>query len=516
MGIGAAGRRLVAFAIAVVVVTASPGAAHATTPTTTRQGAPDPPHLVAGQTVALGASVSPWQAGDGGTIALTYRAPGGPEIPIATLPVANGAISTVFPAGEAVRPPDGRYALIARYSGSGTLAPSEDDSGVLLVGPYDTIVMLDVLTPRPDGTARQHDTVELGARIYPFGYAGQNQPEPTGAVHFAATNGASVVDLGTAMAPHAWITFDAATLAAGSWQVDASYAGDTTWAPSITAPADLTVLPNVVEASSVGISATSIYPIVDGYRDTIRISGSRQEALSVSVRIVNSLGHIVRSWSLASAPGTYAISWNGRTSSGVLLPAGTYRIVQALVDPAGARLVVTSSVALSPKRLYWYTSTLSRRGASYTSSSRSGTARIITSGVPYWGGVRLCCGSSTSVPGYFAAVGYTFTMPAAARYGALTIRFYGNGRIQGLTGMAGIQDWTRSTSTTTFVTSRGGFPPGNFGPLVSLPPGYHVTALPVSAATNVHNRLVRAIVKQTAGTTDVARVTLTVRYAVLR
>lgn len=485
------------------------------TPTTLAQWVQDPPHLLVGHTVTLGATVSPWQPGDGGTIAFAYQPSGGAEIPIATIPVSNGSAQLDFPPDESARPADGQYALITRFSGSTTLAASEVTDGVLWVGPYRTTVQLDVVTGRPGGVARQHDQVTFVAHLFPGEYAGPNEPPMTGDLDVVATQGVEHIDLGTVALPASDLTIDAALVPLGTWQVAVSYSGDANWKPGASDPTPLIVAANVAEASGVGLSSTSVYPVVDGYRDTVLVRGTRLEPLALSVRITDPAGHTVRTWTKARASGAYSIPWNGRSTSGALLPAGTYRVRQTLTDAWGVASSVTSKVALSRKKLVWHTTTLTRAGAAFSSSAHSGTAKVKTSGVSYAGGVRICCGSAVSPPGYFAAVGYTFTVPSAIKISSLKLRVYANGRPEGLSGMAGIQDWTRCASTKTFVTLTPQWISGCFATYVSLPTGYALTALSASPAVAIHSHLVRGIVKEGFGTVDIARVTLTIRYAVL-
>ena len=49
-----------------------------------------------------------------------------------------------------------------------------------------------------------------------------------------------------------------------------------------------------VEAQEIGVSAGSIYPVKDGYRDTVTIHGDRLEAIAVSISIYNAGGKRVQ------------------------------------------------------------------------------------------------------------------------------------------------------------------------------------------------------------------------------
>ena len=130
-------------------------------------------------------------------------------------------------------------------------------------------------------------------------------------------------------------------LKAGSHTVTATYSTDAPGAVYFTAGAagtmTRTVVANTVSASSVSLSATSVYPYKDSWRDTVLVRGTRLEPLSVSIAVYSSKGTKVRSASYGRASGAYAWAWNGRTSSGRTLAAGRYKVVQTLADAYGAR-----------------------------------------------------------------------------------------------------------------------------------------------------------------------------------
>ncbi len=64
----------------------------------------------------------------------------------------------------------------------------------------------------------------------------------------------------------------------GTYNFTATFAGDVrTLGSSTIGDYGVVVVANVVHASGVGVSATSIYPVVDTYRDTIAIRGTRDE-----------------------------------------------------------------------------------------------------------------------------------------------------------------------------------------------------------------------------------------------
>ena len=89
-----------------------------------------------------------------------------------------------------------------------------------------------------------------------------------------------------------------------------------------------------------GVNYGTFYPVKDNYRDTLKISGNRQEPIAVTIRIYNANNKRVALVTKSEATGAYSYSWNGRDGK-KLLPAGKYRIVQTLVDEAGTTRAVT-------------------------------------------------------------------------------------------------------------------------------------------------------------------------------
>ena len=141
--------------------------------------------------------------------------------------------------------------------------------------------------------------------------------------------------------------------APGTYHFKATYSGNDVLAESASDPAAgaITVDADFVEAQEIGVSAGSIYPVKDGYRDTVTIHGDRLEAIAVSISIYNAGGKRVKLVSKSSATGGYSYVWNGRDAHGDVLPEGKYRIAQKLTDTASETQTVTSYVTLSKKKL---------------------------------------------------------------------------------------------------------------------------------------------------------------------
>ena len=77
-------------------------------------------------------------------------------------------------------------------------------------------------------------------------------------------------------------------------------------------------------AQSTSLSATILRPFRDGFQDSIVLRASSTFATSGSVRVRNSSGAVVRTFTLASAT-SWGVAFNGRTAAGRALPFGAYR-----------------------------------------------------------------------------------------------------------------------------------------------------------------------------------------------
>jgi hypothetical protein len=208
---------------------------------------------------------------------------------------------------------------------------------------------------------------------------------------------------------------------AGRKSVSVSYAGDASFAASGTASASPMVVANTARATGLGVTETTFYPIVDGWRDTVTARGTRLEPLSVSISVKNANGSIVRTFTARTASGPYAWAWNGRTSSGAVLPAGVYTITQTLADPYGSHpsAVKVAKVTLSLRKLTWSTVTVTARPGPRCFQFTSGD-----------GVGAYSCGSTgalglTGSAGHWPGVGYQFQLPSADAYRSIRVEVIG-------------------------------------------------------------------------------------------
>ncbi len=228
----------------------------------------------------------------------------------------------------------------------------------------------------------------------------------------------------------------AAALTLGAHTIVATYSGDATFLGA-TASLTGTVAANLVNASAVGVSAASIYPIKDAWRDTLEIRGIRNERLRVTIRIYSPADTLVMTRAIPAGVGSYASTWNGRNAVGTILPAGKYRVVQTLTDPSTVPALTrswTSGVALSTKQMTWQTVTFTVAPGprNYRFSSGQGVGAPSASSAA----ALVLSGATDEWP----AVGYEFSLPAASTY--RQVRFQLLGSASGPTPTLGLQRWS--------------------------------------------------------------------------
>jgi hypothetical protein len=293
----------------------------------------------------------------------------------------------------------------------------------------------------------------------------------------------------------------------GGWQYTATYSGNSRNVGSTSAPTDVTIVADLVHATGVGISATSVYPVVDTYRDTVAIRGTRGEPINVAIRIYNATNTLVKYTTFATGSGAYSYSWNGRNTSGTILAEGTYRIVQTLKDVAGTSMIVTSYVTLSKKFIHWHTTTVAKLGSSFSASGHAGSGTVsynTTSGY-----VRLYAphGDYTD----WAGAGWQLTLPSATLYKYLYFKVYAKHVFQtGAPTQIGSQNFSTCAYSTTW--DEGCFDAwktiGNTGTTVT----YSTSSL---TSAHRYGRYVRGMVSDYGGTTYVYKAEATVTYGIL-
>ena len=366
-------------------------------------------------------------------------------------------------------------------------------------------------TPVPTPTPRPTTTVSLAANP-PAAVAGEtlvtltatlSAATATGAVTFRDVTSPTPQTLGTVAVADSGAAVQVRLAGAGTHVVDAVYGGDAVYAPATSNVVTIAVSPDVVvSASGVGVSAATFYPYRDGYRDTVMLRGTLLEPAAVAMKIYSPTGRLVRSLSVPLKTGAYSVAWNGRTSSGTLVAAGRYKVVQTITDVPRHRKAVTSYTTISSKRLYWSSHTITLYGAQYTMYGDPGSGSVSRSGSAYEKGVRLTSGDS------WAGVRYTFALRSAVVYKPLAFKVLGRSP-NGQKAYEGL--WNRTLGSAAYTSS---YDRREIGPRYTW---YSLAGDPTTHRSG--RTTYGAVYVESAGVSrifDIAKVQLTYRYAVLR
>lgn len=313
--------------------------------------------------------------------------------------------------------PPGSYEIVAVFDGLGDFTTSQSDPATVEVGVTTVTTLASSLNPSLTTQA-----ITLTATVSNTDAAAFDG----GTLTITDTTTTQVLGTPLTVGPGATQLAVTTTLAAGNHALVAQYSGHGSLSPSSANLTQAIVLDQAVDARSIGVSPSAFYPVRDGYRDLLRISGIRNEAASVTIRIYSvATGRRVRLVGLPLASGAYHWDWNGRNSAGTLLAAGQYRVVQTLVDTGANVLSVTRYVTLSHKKLYWVTATKTLRGNQFALKGDPGDGSVSTALSRYAGGVRLSSGH------VWVAASYAFGVPSAPAYRNVTFKVLGrspNGR----------------------------------------------------------------------------------------
>jgi flagellar hook assembly protein FlgD len=182
-----------------------------------------------------------------------------------------------------------------------------------------------------------------------------------------------------------------------------------------------TVAPGLGSISGGG---TTFYPVRDGYKDDFapRVSLGEGGTLRLTVYSGSS---VVRTISTSRHAGRTSITWNGRRSSGVLVPAGKYTFTYSATDAAGnKRSTGHYSVYVSSKRLLSRSVTYTKNGDAFTSVTTNnydctqyatdldGRDVWLDNVCADWDGYSIIQGN------------YYFSLPGAVKYGSISAAAY--------------------------------------------------------------------------------------------
>jgi hypothetical protein len=356
-----------------------------------------PETFAAGDAITITATVSPIPSC--GTIEITYNGTTSSDL----VPDGAGQASVSTTAAPGLKFID------ATYSGCVGFEPSS------ATGLTDTRVIPELSLETDRSTAIQHEQpVTLTATFL--------VNDATGTVTFWRFVDLTPQALGTATVSGDSATLVKANLPVGSYEIFATYGGDSMYLPSndsnavaVTITADTSV-----KTTSLAVQYSRFYPRNDGYRDTDKISGKTLEPASVTIRIYTSGGTRVKTFSLGTKNGTYSATWDGRKKDGSLFAQGTYTVKQSFTDGRSNTKTVNQTITLSHKKLYWTTASQTRYADSggFGAAGDGGAFRSNT-----WSrGVVLYGGGSA---GSYAFARYTFTLPSATIYSSLRASAYG-------------------------------------------------------------------------------------------
>jgi len=379
-------RRGLALAISMVLlasVAAAPAALAAVlTPSTTTLGAPSLDPKPVGQTATITASVTPGATGDVDFLV--------DDVATDTVALSGSSADFVIPADLAA----GSHDIKAQYKGDSTYDVSESSTVSVVVGPRPVAVTITGVSGSHDAsgaTAQKGDLLSIAFAVADNGttgslpVAGSVQIKVDGVVKATVTLPTTTTGLATA----AW--------ALGAHSIVATYQPGVgvDHATGSSAGFPITIAVNVVEAVGWAPSPATFYPYKDGYKDTTKLRGVRNETASVTVRIYSPSGKLVRTLSVASGIGTWSVTWNGRNTAGKQVAAGRYKVKQTVRDALGlSRTLPAVYVNVSSKRLYSHTVTL-----------RKSTSQLARNGGTWYG--------------------WTFTLPSATVYKKLVFSVYG-------------------------------------------------------------------------------------------
>ena len=155
-----------------------------------------------------------------------------------------------------------------------------------------------------------------------------------------------------------------------------------TTAPALTGTSSRPATVDLVHPSVTSVASTyaTVFPHVDGYRDSTTLSAKISEPSTVTIRVLKPSGAIAWSWrQWRGLAGTVKVKWNGKSSTGRALPAGHYKLQVLATDLAGNLTAAASkTVALSTrkavKRTWKHTSSAaSVAGGGYQSTDSAST-----------------------------------------------------------------------------------------------------------------------------------------------
>jgi hypothetical protein len=188
--------------------------------------------------------------------------------------------------------------------------------------------------------------------------------------------GPVAIDQGTGMA-----SISSSALRLGAHTITARYDGSTWTLPALSTPVNVNVLADTAVHAAFTSSLMKFYPYKDRIKDTVKLSGTLDETASVTIRVYNGSNVRKRTWSLGTLnPGRYSVTWNGKTSGGSRLPAGTYTVKASFKDTLGHRRTIARSVTISWREATWKTgSVITKYGDQFAYYADAAEGRLFQS-----------------------------------------------------------------------------------------------------------------------------------------
>jgi len=169
------------------------------------------------------------------------------------------------------------------------------------------------------------------------------------------------------------------------------------------------------------VEPSTFYPYPDGYKDRLKIKGTRKFSISVGIVITRiSSGKVVLAVDSPKATGDYLFTWDGRDQDGSgLAPYGDYDVAVTLTEDQWTQQTFHHQVKLKRQWVKWTKHTKSFDGAAYGLWGKSKDATISRSRSNYARGVRLGSGQGVAV------VEYAFPVAPSSIYGDITFKVQG-------------------------------------------------------------------------------------------
>jgi flagellar hook capping protein FlgD len=227
----------------------------------------------------------------------------------------------------------------------------------------------------------------------------------------------------------------------GTYQLTVSNSGSASVEAATSDPLDLVVQQNQVHASNVGVQYSTFYPVKDGYRDTVAITGTRDEPIEVTIRIYSPGGTLLKTQTIAEGSGAYSYAWNGRKADGTIRPAGTYKVTQTLDDALGASEMSTFFVTLSKKEVTWHSTSITQKGSSLDAVGSDGDGRVTRNTTAGWARLKALDPFSD-----WAGAGWQFSLHSGIGYKDVVVKVYAkHGLVLGPTRL-GAQDFSECST----------------------------------------------------------------------